>query len=91
MAYQIQLRRDTANNWANINPILSQAEPGYEIDTGMMKYGDGVTAWKTLEYGITGDLQFQGTAIKSKQGVTLTSNAGLTNDWITSLPERVRR
>ena len=54
MAYQIQLRRDTTSNWATIDPILAQGEPGYEIDTGKIKYGDGVTPWSALPYFSSG-------------------------------------
>jgi hypothetical protein len=50
MATRIQLRRDTAVNWASTNPVLSLGEPGVEIDTHDMKIGDGVTAWNNLAY-----------------------------------------
>lgn len=48
--YKIQLRRDSATNWSNINPTLSQGEIGYETDTGKLKIGDGLTAWASLSY-----------------------------------------
>jgi hypothetical protein len=54
MAIKIQLRRDTAANWANANPILSQGEPAFEIDTGREKIGDGVTEWNSLAYKVAG-------------------------------------
>jgi hypothetical protein len=44
----IKLRRDTAANWAAANPVLSDGEPGMETDTGVLKIGDGVTAYATL-------------------------------------------
>lgn len=50
MADIIQLRRDTAANWHNANPILAQAEPGVETDSGKFKIGDGVTHWDDLLY-----------------------------------------
>jgi hypothetical protein len=50
MSVRIQLRRDTAANWTSTNPTLAQGEPGYETDTGKIKYGDGSTAWSTLAY-----------------------------------------
>jgi len=50
MASKIQLRRDLAASWANINPILAQGEPGAELDTGKMKLGDGITPWNQLPY-----------------------------------------
>jgi mucin-19 len=57
---RIQLRRDTADNWTSINPILAEGEIGYET-TGFkrMKVGDGVTRWAALSYfniGPTGRL-----------------------------------
>lgn len=45
---QIQLRRDTAANWASANPILASGEPAFETDTGVFKIGDGVTAYNSL-------------------------------------------
>lgn len=51
MATQIKLRRDTAANWtANNTVVLGEGEPGYEIDTGKLKIGDGTTAWSVLTY-----------------------------------------
>ena len=50
MANRIQLRRDGAQQWANVNPILAQGELGIEIDTSRIKVGDGVTAWNSLKY-----------------------------------------
>ena len=50
MANRIQLRRDGAQQWANVNPILAQGELGIEIDTSRLKVGDGVTAWNSLKY-----------------------------------------
>jgi hypothetical protein len=46
----IKLRRDTAANWAAANPILALAEPGLEIDTNSIKYGNGITPWNSLPY-----------------------------------------
>ena len=50
MAYQIQLRRDTAANWTTNDPTLAQGEVGLETDTDKFKIGDGVTAWTSLDY-----------------------------------------
>jgi hypothetical protein len=54
MANRIQLRRDTADNWTRVNPILDDGEPGLEIDTNKVKYGDGNTAWADLDYASGG-------------------------------------
>ena len=46
----IRLRRDTAQNWTNNNPILKVGEPGLETDTRKLKFGDGNTTWNSLPY-----------------------------------------
>ena len=47
----MQIRRDSAANWNNQNPILKQGEWGYETDTGKIKIGDGSSQWTpTLPY-----------------------------------------
>lgn len=53
MAIKIQLRRDTAANWAAANPVLAQGEGGLETDTKFIKWGDGVLAWNNLPYQST--------------------------------------
>ena len=45
-----QFKRGLASAWTNVNPILAAAEPGYELDTGKLKIGDGSTAWNDLDY-----------------------------------------
>lgn len=47
---RIQLRRDLANNWQGINPVLAEGEMGIETDTRKFKFGDGITAWNKLAY-----------------------------------------
>ncbi len=48
--YTYKLRRDLAVRWETVNPVLDQGEPGFEIDTGRMKVGDGIKAWAALPY-----------------------------------------
>ena len=50
MTTRIKLRRDTAAAWLAANPILSAGEPGLEIDSRKIKYGDGVKHWSELAY-----------------------------------------
>lgn len=50
MAAVIKLRRDTASDWLTKNPVLREGEPGFEVDTGRLKIGDGQTAWMDLLY-----------------------------------------
>ena len=52
MTVQIQLRRDMAANWTSANPILAQGEPGLELDTHQIKYGDGSSHWTALAYAV---------------------------------------
>lgn len=52
----IRLRRDTASNWTNNNPILKVGEPGLETDTRKLKFGDGITSWNNLQYAIGGNI-----------------------------------
>jgi hypothetical protein len=47
---KIKFRRDTAAAWTQANPVLAQGEPGFEHDTGLLKIGDGATAWNSLDY-----------------------------------------
>lgn len=49
MATQIKLRRDTAANWASNNPTPAQGEPCWAYDTGVLKIGDGTTAYNSLD------------------------------------------
>lgn len=45
-----QLKRGKAETWQRLNPILAAGEPGYELDTGALKIGNGTTAWLDLPY-----------------------------------------
>lgn len=77
MPVQIKLRRDTAANWLSVNPVLATGEPGLETDTRKVKYGDGVSPWSQLQYGVT-----QADA-GSLTGTTLSSN--VINSSLTSV------
>ena len=46
----IELRKDTAADWTSADPTLNSGECGFEEDTGLLKIGDGSTAWTSLEY-----------------------------------------
>ena len=49
---RVRFRLSTAEEWANINPILDDGEPGCVRSGSMllMKIGDGVTPWNELDY-----------------------------------------
>ena len=46
----IQFRRGTSAEWTEENPILRAGEPGYVLDNGLYKIGDGTTPWVDLDY-----------------------------------------
>ena len=56
MAQQIQIRRGTAAEWTSENPTLAEGEIGLETDTRRVKYGDGTTAWTSLNYAAGGSV-----------------------------------
>lgn len=43
-------RRDTGSAWSAKNPVLASGEIGLDLTTGAFKFGDGTTAWDSLEY-----------------------------------------
>jgi len=84
MADIIQLRRDTAADWTTEDPILADGEMGLETDTLKFKWGDGVTAWSSLDYfgaagGSDTDTYFNGSTVEgttfdvTSDGVTVTA------------------
>ena len=73
---RLQIRADTAANWASVNPVLLANELGLESDTKKFKIGNGSSTWGNLAYfpsivsggtvlgnleiGTTGTLTFEG-------------------------------
>ena len=54
-----------------VNPTLAEGEPGFELDTGKLKIGNGTTAWNDLAY-------FGGDFSMSADGKSISiSSAGL--------------
>jgi hypothetical protein len=47
---RIKSRRDTAANWTSEDPTLAAGELAVELGTGLLKIGDGATAWTSLPY-----------------------------------------
>jgi len=75
MTTRIKLRRDTAANWTQTNPVLAAGEPGLETDTGKVKYGNGTSTWSQLSYGGSG-----AASLTDEGNVVIT--AGSTEHWI---------
>ena len=68
---KIQLRRDTAANWATNNPIPASGEPCFETDTGKFKIGDGVTTYNNLPYqGDSGSTPTNMVTVDTDQTIT---------------------
>src|SRR6478735_4028801 len=44
----ILIRGDSQADWQSANPVLMEREIGFETDTLLVKFGDGVTAWDEL-------------------------------------------
>ena len=44
------LKHGNAADWANTNPTLIKGELGIELDTGLLKVGDGKTVYTSLPY-----------------------------------------
>jgi hypothetical protein len=94
MANRIQLRRDTTANWANVNPILSDGEMGYDIVTNEIRIGDGSTAWTGLSGNVigggggggggasTGDVTFSGINIIGDDNLRLQPNVSATDGYV---------
>lgn len=40
----------TSAEWTSLNPVLVAGKLGVEGDTGRFKFGDGTTAWNSLDY-----------------------------------------
>jgi hypothetical protein len=69
MASRIQIRRDTAQNWFDVNPELLSGEICYETDTGKLKIGTGAH-WNSTDYFI-----YEDSRLADLFDVTITSAA----------------
>lgn len=82
MSTQILHRRGTAAAWALANPILGTGELGFEIDTKIIKMGDGVTPYNSLTVPylssgggtMSGDLDMDGNSVNNLGPMTSTLN-----------------
>lgn len=63
MKSKFYFKRGKATSWTAQNIILGPGEPGFELDTGKLKVGNGVTPWNELEY-ITDNIVLPAEAVK---------------------------
>lgn len=72
----IQFRRGLAKDWVEVNPVLRPGEPGFELDEGGLKVGDGEHSWNELEYitaqGITVDDELSPISVNPVQNKVIT-------------------
>lgn len=45
-----KFRRGMYEEWTSVNPVLAEGEPGFELDTGRLKIGNGTDDYNTLKY-----------------------------------------
>lgn len=84
MGSRIRIRRDTSANWAAANPVLQAGEFGLDIETMMLKVGDGITTWNDIT-----DALYFGVNNGVLQSTTALINLGLNNGFgngVGSLP-----
>lgn len=76
MADQIQLRGDTAANWASTNPVLAEREIAITTDgdSPQFKVGDGVKTWSALPYMLKGETGAAGHSAGEVMGFTLVAS-----------------
>jgi hypothetical protein len=84
MATRLQLRRGSTSEWVAINPVLASGEPGFEINTGKLKVGDGTSNWTSLGYINAGDESFivKVTVADEEGRFALTTNDVQNGDYV---------
>ena len=63
MKSKFYFKRGSSSAWSEQNLILGPGEPGFELDTGKLKVGNGITPWNELPY-ITDNITLPAEAVK---------------------------
>jgi hypothetical protein len=50
MEFTFKFRRGSSTEWIDTNPLLADGEPGFELNTGKVKIGNGADRWNDLPY-----------------------------------------
>lgn len=45
----IQIRKGSFSEWSTTNPVLQSGEPGFDLTNNILKIGDGVNDWSSLD------------------------------------------
>jgi hypothetical protein len=89
----IQFRRGIAEDWVRVNPVLREGEPGFEIDAGGLKIGDGIRPWNELEYitaqGIDVDDELSPISVNPVQNKVITQTIQSIEDELGLIKSRV--
>lgn len=72
------LRNGSAADWGLKNPILKKGELGAEIDTGLLKLGDGLTSFNDLQY-----INVTQTFVNQELNKKVDKNGGIINGALT--------
>lgn len=79
MPARIKVRRGSASDWKLANPVLAAGEPGLELDTRKLKFGDGETAWNDINYSSGAAEALSGLRVYVNAESGDDDNDGLTN------------
>ena len=63
MKSKFYFKRGSSSAWSEQNLILGPGEPGFELDTGKLKVGNGITSWNELPY-ITDNITLPAEVVK---------------------------
>lgn len=72
-----------ANDWIELDPILEDGQPGVEIDTGRVKFGDGEHSWLQLEYTPYINYMPQTSNVETKGAMPVPEDFGAKADGVT--------
>lgn len=75
----IQHKRGTSERWAELNPVLSEGEIGYDTTVKKAKIGDGVTAWVDLPFMAGGGSEPVDAYTKAETDDLLATKANVTD------------
>lgn len=73
----IQLRRGTAFEWENSNPVLASGEPGLDLTNNYLKVGNGISNWNSLSaigMELDSGVYYNYTNISSNYNVSITDH-----------------